>query len=312
MNNHLVDSSIVKDVLVSPDPDSHKGQNGKILIIGGSALFHGAAMLSVKATYETLVSIASKVNDMVYFCSNQDNLDFLKQRQESFIGITREQLDDYLPNVDVVLSGPGLMRESEPNMPQTIDEPKQTLELTKKVISSGKRAVLDAGSIQVIQQEDLAGKEKIIITPHRHEMANLFNITPEKLTISHDSSFEEIEVLGLFVQEFAKKLGITILLKGPVDIIADSNNWAYSRGGNAGMTKGGSGDVLAGIVAAFYTKSTDPFLVASFGSFLTKKIGEKLHEKQKWLYNSSDLVKNITETLTELIKENDGQDKSKA
>ncbi len=304
LDNHLIDSSIIKKVITKLDPDSHKGQNGKILIVGGSPLFHGAGILSAQASFETLVALASRTNDMVYFCSTKENLEYLKQRQETFIGILREQLDDYLPVVDVVLVGPGLMREIDPELKETRIEPDETLKLTKKVLASGKKTVLDAGSLQVVKEEDLAVSNRVIITPHRLEMSKLFGIEVEKLIISHQSEFSEIERLGLLVQEMAKKTGVTILLKGPVDIIADSSNWAYSKGGNVGMTKGGSGDVLAGIVAAFYTKSDSAFLVASLGSFLNKKIGDSLNQKSSWIYNSSDLVKEINQVLTSVIKSN--------
>lgn len=302
MDNYLIDSTIIKKVLTPLDPDTHKGQNGRILIVAGSPLFHGAGILSAQAVFEILTSIASKTNDMVYFCSTEENLEYLKQRQEAFIGIKREQLEDYLPSVDVVLIGPGLMREMDPKMPETGDEPNQTIKLTQKVLNSDKKIVLDAGSLQVVEKQELKGKEKVIITPHRKEMARLFDLDPNDLLISHQSPFSEIEKLGLLVKEKAKELGITILLKGPIDIIASSSNWAYSKGGNVGMTKGGSGDVLSGIVAAFYTKNDSAFLVASLGSYLNKKVGEKLYEKNHWLYNSSDLVKGINEVLSSEIK----------
>lgn len=307
MGNHLIDSFIIKKVLHPLDPNSHKGQNGKILIVGSSPLFHGAGILSAQASFETLVALASKTNDMVYFCSTKENLEYLKKRQEVFIGIRREQLDDYLPNVDVVLIGPGLMREMDPKMPDTENEPNETLELTQKVLNSDKKIVMDAGSLQIVSREQLKGKEKVIITPHRKEMARLFDLDLEKLMISYQSEFSKIEELALLVQQKAKELNITILLKGPIDIIADSDNWAYSKRGNVGMTKGGSGDVLAGIVAAFYTKNNSAFLVACLGSFLNKKVGDMLYKKNYWLYNSSDLVKGINEVLSSEIKSNLGE-----
>ncbi len=88
--------------------------------------------------------------------------------------------------------GPGLMREPQVNMPQTEGEPAVTLKLTQKVLASGKKAVLDAGSLQVITPTELENKEKVIITPHRTEMEKLFGINAGELLTSHQSSFADI------------------------------------------------------------------------------------------------------------------------
>lgn len=297
-----VSSSLVKRVIYPPHPDSHKGQNGRILIIGSSPLFHGAGELSVAGALETVLSFATKTNDMVYFCSTKENLEYLKKRYPNFIGILREQIGEYLNNADVILIGPGLMREEDKNLPQSQAEPGFTLKMTKKVLSTDKKAVLDAGSLQVIKPEDLKGNTKTIITPHRIEMSRLFNLDPESLKTSHKMELKELKDVAQIVWEIAKSYQITILLKGPVDIIASSVGWYYAGGGNAGMTKGGTGDVLAGITAAIYTRNDDPLLVASAASFIAKASGEKLWEKNLWIFNSADLANNISKTLIDLLK----------
>jgi len=291
-----VTKALVKKAFLKPPSDSHKGQNGKVLIIGGSPLFHGAGRLAAKAAWETIISFSSKTNDMVYFCSTKANLDYLKCKQECFIGITRNQLDHYLKSCNAVLVGTGLMREPEENWPETKKEPLITKQLTQKVLESDKKAVLDAGSLQVISPQALKNK-KIIITPHRTEMAKLFSIDKKKLITSHNSSFKEIEKVAQVVWQMAKKYQITILLKGPIDIIAGQNGWYYCLGGNAAMTKGGTGDVLAGVATAIYSKINDPLLAASAASFITKKAGEESWKKQKWFFNASDLINQITKVF---------------
>lgn len=293
-----VTENLVKKAFLPPDPNSHKGQNGKVLIIGGSPLFHGAGRLAARAAWEIIISFASKTNDMVYFCSTKKNLDYLKCKQECFIGFTRKQLNHYLKNCDAVLVGTGLMREPEENWPETKKEPLITKQLTQKVLVSTKKAVLDAGSLQVASPQQLKNKSQVIITPHRTEMAKLFSIDEKKLITSHNSTFKEIKKVGQIVWQVAKKYQITILLKGPIDIIAAKNGWYFCPGGNAGMTKGGTGDVLAGVVVAIYSKINDPLLAASAASFITKKAGEKSWKKQKWLFNATDLISQITKVIS--------------
>lgn len=302
MTEHQIDRKIIKETIKLPDPNSHKGENGRILIIGGSPLFHGASRLSAESAYEVILSFASKLADMVYLCSTKENLEIFKNRLETFIGITREQLDNYLPLSDVVLSGPGMMRVEEPGRSETRNEPRITLELTKKVLKSDKRLVLDAGSLQVIKAGDLQNKKHVIITPHRREMSKLFNIDEKDLITSHKDSYNKIESVAKRVQEKAQALKVTILLKGPIDIVASPSGWFYIRGGNAGMTKGGTGDVLAGVVAALYSRVDDPLLAASIGSFIVKKTAEKLWEKHLFLYDAKDLVEELRDVLVENIR----------
>src|SRR3989344_6364059 len=284
-DSHLVTNTIVKEAIPEIAPDSHKGQNGKILIIAGSPLFHGSGSLSAKGALEIISVFASRTNDWVYICTSQENLKYLKERHEAFIGIGRGQIDLYLREADVVLCGPGLMREKEINFPETDNEPEITKELTRKTLASSKKLVLDAGSLQVISRNDLRGKTNIIITPHQKEMAKLFDIEVEKFQTKHNMSFSEISKIGEFVKSIAEKYKITILLKGPIDIIADSTNWMYTPGGDSGMTKGGTGDVLAGITAAIYSRTDSPILAAATASYINKKAGEMLAERYNYLYN---------------------------
>jgi NAD(P)H-hydrate epimerase len=111
-----------------------------------------------------------------------------------------------------------------------------------------------------------------IITPHSREM----NIVEEKLA--------------------GKKLVATILLKGPIDTITSGEQSITIEGGNAGMTKGGTGDVLAGLVAALYC-TNDALTACVVGSYINKKAGEKLYEKVGPNFNASDLLSAIPETL---------------
>src|SRR3989344_5034505 len=88
-----------------PDPTSHKGQNGKLLIIGGSQLFHAASKWSL--------DVASRLVDMVFYSSVPSNNDLLKQAKGEFwngIVLPRGQTEPYLQESDVVLIGPGMER----------------------------------------------------------------------------------------------------------------------------------------------------------------------------------------------------------
>src|SRR3989338_7004799 len=98
----------------------------------------------------------------------------------------------------------------------------------------------------------------------------------------------------------AKRYNIIILTKGPKDYISSSNEYVEIPGGNAGMTKGGTGDVLAGLVAALYCKN-DAFLSACAGSFINKKAGDSLFTKVAYYFNASDLADEIPKVMKEFV-----------
>jgi NAD(P)H-hydrate repair Nnr-like enzyme with NAD(P)H-hydrate dehydratase domain len=121
----------------------------------------------------------------------------------------------------------------------------------------------------------------------------------------------------------AKQFGVTILLKGETDIVCgsfDSPSAPFGSaqgegsgqgaqgeircvripGGNAGMTKGGTWDVLAGLVAALNCKN-DPLLAAKAGSYINKKAGESLYEKVGYNFNASDLATEIPVVMKILL-----------
>ncbi|KKT46094.1 MAG: Carbohydrate kinase, YjeF related protein, partial [Candidatus Gottesmanbacteria bacterium GW2011_GWA2_44_17] len=139
-----------------------------------------------------------------------------------------------------------------------------------------KKWVIDGGALQVLDKKLL--NQNMIITPHHKEYEILFG---------QES-----------VDKMAKEYHSTIVLKGKEDIICDQNRCLINQTGNEGMTKGGTGDVLAGLIAALYCKN-DAFLAASGGTYLNGLAGDKLHERMGIYFNASDLVREIPKVMRE-------------
>ncbi len=268
-----LDLSILKDIYV-PESDSHKGQNGKVLVIGGSHLFHSSAFWALE--------IASKIVDMVYFSSTPVNNEIVKKLKSKFVNgiiVPREKLEDYIAEADSILIGPGLPR---PDGMELGDD--DTKVLTEKWLMKfpNKKWVVDGGSLQVIDPTIIPNTA--IITPNKKEFKMLFgkDLTQENvILVAHQYDF-------------------TILAKGEKDFVVNKDSQIEVIGGNAGLTKGGTGDVLAGLVASFYAKN-DAFLSACAASFVNKKAGESLFEKVGLYYNASDLVEEVPHVLEKLI-----------
>lgn len=257
-----------------PRSNSVKGDNGKLMIIAGSVLFHAASLWPLE--------VASKIVDMVYFSSVSTNNDIVQKDKESFrngIIVERKNLEKYIKEADCILIGPGLPRDEGR---EDLDE--STKDLTEKLLKQfpEKKWVVDGGSLQVIKPVILP--KTTIITPNKKEFKMLFNL---------ESSFEN-------AQKMAQKYEIVIVLKGEEDIIANKYKSVIIKGGNAGMTKGGTGDVLAGLTASFYCKN-DAFVSTCAASFINKKAADFLYKTQGFYYNSSDLVNEIPKTISEYL-----------
>lgn len=260
--------------LYKPISSSHKGQNGKLMIVGGSHLFHAASLWSLK--------VASRIVDMVFYSSVPENNRIIEKEKEQFhdgIIVPREKLEMYMGEVDCILIGPGLPRKEGEE--QGDDD---TKELTERLLRHypEKKWVIDGGSLQVIKPFCLP--KNSIITPHHLEFKNLFNLEGTEKN----------------VEEMAAKYNTVIVLKGESDLICSPDKCVKVSGGNPGMTKGGTGDVLAGLIAALYCKNNN-FLAATCGSYINKKSGEKLYEKVGIYFNASDLADEIPFVMKNLV-----------
>ncbi|MBI4091643.1 MAG: NAD(P)H-hydrate dehydratase [Candidatus Levybacteria bacterium] len=260
--------------LYRPTSSSHKGQNGKLLIIGGSQLFHAASLWAL--------TVASRIVDMVFYSSVETNnriVESIKSEFRNGIVIPRSKLENYIQESDCILIGPGLPRKE--GQEKGDDD---TKELTERMFASfpNKKWVVDGGSLQVIEPDVLP--KSTIVTPHQGEVRKLFGVEP----------------IDENVEQMAKKFGIVILLKGEYDVVASPTESVRISGGNPGMTKGGTGDVLAGLIAALYCKN-DAFLSAAAGSYVNKKVGDSLFKKVGYYFNASDLAAEIPIVMKELL-----------
>ena len=162
-----------------------------------------------------------------------------------------------------------------------------TERLTSAVLKSGKKAVLDADALNVFDDTLKKYLSPLhILTPHHKEFRRLFKINPTPENTS----------------AMAKKYHCTIVLKGPADVIASPNGKiSLNKTGNAGMTKGGTSDVLAGLIAALYS-TNNAYPSAATGCYINGLAGDKLYKKVGTFYNADDLTNKIPSILHQLTK----------
>lgn len=284
--------------LYVPPSGSHKGQNGRLLVIGGSHLFHVASLWAL--------TVASRIVDLVHYSSVPENNELVQKAKEEFrngIVVPRSEVESYIEEDDCILIGPGMIRDSE------------TEELTNRLLKKypQKQWVIDAGALQKLSVDHIP--QGAILTPHHGEFASLWG----KAFSSQPSAISEIKTDEDRVKWFAKQHQCIVLLKGQRDIVCDGRDAPTSgvkksptpgvkeegacriiQGGNAGMTKGGTGDVLAGLIAALACKN-DPVLATISGSFINKRAGDALFQTVGPYFNATDLANQIPLTMKALL-----------
>ena len=287
--------------LYKPPADSHKGQNGKLTIIGGSKLFHGASLWALKT--------ASRIVDMVFYSTVKENEELTKKLKSEiydFICVLRDEIEDYIRESDAVLIGPGMVRvegglsgiEYTLKKIEKINEIKNegilTYYLTKYLLKKfpNKKWIIDAGSLQMMEAAWLRNLKQVIITPHLKEFCQLFKC---KITDKNSKFYEKL------VSQKAKEYTCTIVLKGSTDIVCSPEKCVYNTTGNEGMTKGGTGDVLAGLITALACKN-DLFLASCAGVYVNGLAGDELYKKVGPYFNASDLCDQIPKTMKGLFE----------
>lgn len=249
--------------LYHPPKNSRKSDNGVLLIIAGSEKFHGAPWYAIE--------IASKIVDLIYFHSSSDNMKMMreiKKKSPAFITINRNELSDMIKKSDAVLIGPGWGVSSENT---------KTLNLLLKKFKD-KKFILDADTLKILDKKLL--NKNCLVTPHAGEFKLLFGVkaSPENAA------------------RMANKYHCHIVLKGVKDYICSPKECFYNVTGNEGMTKGGTGDVLAGLTAALACKN-DLFLAGKAGALINGLAGDNLYEKVGVYYNAWDLIREIPKVL---------------
>jgi NAD(P)H-hydrate epimerase len=242
---------------------SHKGDNGIVLVVAGSEQYVGAAVLTSLAAFRTgvdLVHLASA--EVVSLIANAYSPDLITHKLPGkYLKRSHcKKIVELSKKADVVVIGPGLGRNKD-----TVNAVRYLTKNIKKPI------VLDADALHA-----RPALKNCVVTPHRAEFKELFREDATKAA----------------VKRHAKK-DVIILLKSQTDIISDGKKVKLNKTGNAGMTVGGTGDVLAGIVAGLIAQGTPLFNAAVKGAFINGRAGDRLKKRKGFGFLASDILEQI-------------------
>jgi len=276
MRTNVLKRGHIKHIFPNRETDSHKGQNGRVLIVGGSIEYYGAPLLSALGA---LYSGSDLVNVFV----PESNFDVSRSLYPDFIvkkfpgqylthtGV--KEIVDFSEECDAVLIGPGMF------------EREVTVRAILELIESIKKpTVLDSTAIEVLKLvKEVPLPQPIVVCPHKNEF--------ERLTNRDIKELKNPEDLVKLTRTIATEMGITILLKNPTDIIASAKgDVAFNKTGNAGLTVGGTGDVLAGVIASLIAQKADPFEACQLAAFIVGYTGDFLYKQKDYCYSATDVA----------------------
>ncbi|MBR9683563.1 NAD(P)H-hydrate dehydratase [Candidatus Woesearchaeota archaeon] len=262
---------------------ARKGENGHLLIIGGSEDYVGApALAGLAALRAGCDSVTIAAPEKVAWTINKISPDLITKKFPGayFTLKHAKELLKFSDRFDAVLIGNGVTEKADRCCAYFIRK-------------SMKPKVIDADALNTLTFKE---PHNSILTPHRKELEEMIlNSRKEFLLpkIKAGNPKEVAEILQGNLKYFLQNNNV-LLAKGPTDVIISRNKITFNKTGNPGMAKGGTGDILAGLAAGFLAKSKEPFKSAAAAAFINGQIGDRLLKKKKgFSFIASDILDDL-------------------
>ena len=269
----IITSKLVKEFIPIRKSSSRKGDNGKVLVLGGSYIYHGAPALSSLAALRTGA-------DLVYTCVPKINVQSTRAVSPNLIVIpladsklTRGAVNKLLGQI------PSDLDSSTIGMGLSIQDPEALKLLVKSLLDRDVRLSLDASTLVNYILPLLSGKN-VIVTPHQGEFKRMFGEVPPESKKSRIA----------MVEKFAKKHSVTIILKGSTDIISNGTTTYLNTKNIPAMTVGGTGDILSGIIAGILAQNRDVLESAVTATYFNGLAGKMTQKKFGTHMTATDLL----------------------
>lgn len=282
----------IKNLFPKKNQNSHKGDFGCLLIIGGSMRYLGAVRLAYEGAAAlrmgcgiVRIAIPSSIYPIVADKVVDATL-FPLPEKKGYICLDEHIMNEALSNVSAVVCGVGIGNKDAvfPLIEWTMQNVKAPL-------------LIDADGLNILSQniEWLSQRVgKTILTPHIKEMSRLTGYDTDYIK----NNKEEVAV------EFAKKYSVTVILKDNVSIITDGKEAINNYTGTPAMAKGGSGDLLSGIAGGLLARGIEPLNAASAAAYIAgSAASEAVKQSNEYSLLPSDTAIHIEKWLTKLINE---------
>ena len=268
--------------------ENHKGEFGRLLVIGGSKNYSGApaycSLTGIKFGLDLVITYTPEVIGNVIRKYSPNYI--VRTSPGDWLNINAfDELAELIEWANAIIIGPGLGLQ-----PKTEE---LLVKLLEKITKEKKVCVLDADALKLIKNHlNLIKGQNIILTPHEGELKIMANIElPPK-----DNILERKRIIF----ELAQKLGVTLIVKGPIDYISDGIKIKLNRTGVPEMSIGGTGDVLAGLCGCFLATENDLFKSACSAAFLNGYLGEFCKKNIGSRFNAMNMINKLQEAISSL------------
>ncbi len=272
-----LNEKIIRSVYKKRDNWQHKGNFGKILVVGGSNIYTGSTAivaLSALRSGSDLTEIIAPKRAADACAGFSPEMITLAVNSETLNLNAFDVIADASHKNDVITIGNGMgTREEQKNL------------VDKVLTEINKRIVIDADALKVVDKK-LLGKN-MLITPNSNEFKILFNEDPSK----------ETEKRVRQVYEKAREFDTTIILKGHIDVISDGEKTFINKTNSVYMTKGGTGDSLTGIAASLIGQHNNIIDAAAAAAFINGYAGRVAGKKERESFSVLHLIDNIGYTI---------------
>ncbi|KAG2478199.1 MAG: ADP-dependent (S)-NAD(P)H-hydrate dehydratase [Nitrosopumilales archaeon] len=280
MVTKTLQASIVRKFIPARKANSRKGDNGTVLVVGGSYIYHGAPILSsiaaLKSGVDLVYTSVPKINTQSTRAISPNLIVIPLVDQKLTRGAVRKLLGVIPRDLDSATIGMGL----------AIAEKSSLNILIQELLNRDVRLSLDASAL-VSDILPLLANKNVVVTPHSGEFKRLFGQIPP------ENQKQRISL----VEKFAKENGITILLKGQTDIVSDGKTTFLNPKKIPAMTVGGTGDVLSGLVAGILAKNRNALEAAAAATFINGMAGKLVQKKLGLHITSMDLIDVIPQVM---------------
>lgn len=274
-----INESVIKKNTIPRKISSRKGDNGTVLVVGGSRIYHGAPILASIAALRV-------GTDLVYTAVPKSNVNVTRTASPNLIVLPLS--DERLTvgsSFKLIKSMPKRVNSAAIGMGLNIAKKEALSTLIRKLLENETKLVLDASTL-IPEILPIITNTQSIITPHGGEYMRIFSTElKEKL----EDQIEE-------VVKMSKEHGVTIILKGWNNIISDGKQVAVIERSTPAMTVGGTGDVLAGLVGGLFCKM-DSFNASCSGVYFNGKAAELAYNKVGLHMMATDLLENLPEIM---------------
>lgn len=285
MKIKILTADLIRKYLSKRVPDSHKGDYGHALIIAGSRNYPGAAALCANACARSGSGLTTLA------CPASVSVSIESRLLPEVIVLPLPDTNGYISSAGAgtVLEYIGRRKVTSVSLGCGISVSVETEKFVKKILADVKLpVVIDADGLNIaVAKPDVLKrlKSNTIITPHPGEMSRLSGIKTDKIQKNRSAS----------AAAFAAAYNLICVLKGYRTVISDGKNNFVNLTGNPGMAKGGSGDVLAGMITGFIGQTESLTAAACLGVFLHGLAGDAaMKDKTDISMLPSDIIENIS------------------